>query len=56
MERNKGFVKPMKRAIAAEETICQLRPVGVFAVLTPFTFPGLHLQLPTMRFYNIITQ
>jgi len=39
MERNKGFVRPMKRAIAAEETICQLRPIGVFAVIAPFNFP-----------------
>ncbi|HKQ94436.1 MAG TPA: aldehyde dehydrogenase family protein [Aestuariivirgaceae bacterium] len=39
MERNKGFVQQMKRAVPNEETICALRPVGVFAVIAPFNFP-----------------
>ncbi|WP_119388026.1 aldehyde dehydrogenase family protein [Taklimakanibacter lacteus] len=39
MERNKGFVRPMARALKAEETSCQLKPVGVFAVIAPFNFP-----------------
>ncbi len=43
MERNKGFAQPMRRAFAKEETTCQLRPVGVFAVISPFNFP---LALP----------
>jgi 1-pyrroline-5-carboxylate dehydrogenase len=43
MERNKGFVEPMQRALKAEETTCRLKPVGVFAVIAPFNFP---LALP----------
>lgn len=39
MEENKGFVRPMKRAFEAEETIDCLRPLGVFGVITPFNFP-----------------
>jgi 1-pyrroline-5-carboxylate dehydrogenase len=39
MERNQGFVRPMNRAIAKEETTCLLKPVGVFAVIAPFNFP-----------------
>jgi len=39
MERNKGFVQPMQRALKAEETTCLLKPVGVFAVIAPFNFP-----------------
>ena len=39
MERNEGFVRQMKRAVPQEETICVLKPVGVFAVIAPFNFP-----------------
>src|SRR4029078_7785991 len=39
MERNRGFERPMSRAMPREETICQLRPIGVFAVIAPFNFP-----------------
>jgi 1-pyrroline-5-carboxylate dehydrogenase len=39
MERNKGFVLPMQRALRGEETTCRLKPVGVFAVIAPFNFP-----------------
>lgn len=39
IEANAGFVRPLKRAFAQEETSDQLRPVGVFAVIAPFNFP-----------------
>ncbi len=39
MERNQGFVRAMARAVPQEETRCLLRPVGVFAVISPFNFP-----------------
>jgi 1-pyrroline-5-carboxylate dehydrogenase len=39
MERNQGFARPMARAVPNEETRCVLRPVGVFAVISPFNFP-----------------
>jgi 1-pyrroline-5-carboxylate dehydrogenase len=39
MERNEGFRKQMRRALQQEETACQLRPYGVFAVIAPFNFP-----------------
>ena len=39
MERNKGFVRPMDRALPREESRTLLRPVGVFAVISPFNFP-----------------
>src|SRR5262245_13598120 len=39
MERNKGFVRVMKRALPREETSTLLKPVGVFAVIAPFNFP-----------------
>jgi 1-pyrroline-5-carboxylate dehydrogenase len=39
MERNKGFVRPLSRAVPKEETSTILRPVGVFAVIAPFNFP-----------------
>jgi 1-pyrroline-5-carboxylate dehydrogenase len=39
MERNEGFRQQMKRAVPQEETVCVLRPVGVFAVIAPFNFP-----------------
>jgi 1-pyrroline-5-carboxylate dehydrogenase len=39
MERNKGFVRPMDRALPREETSTLLKPVGVFAVISPFNFP-----------------
>jgi 1-pyrroline-5-carboxylate dehydrogenase len=39
MERNQGFVRPMARAVPQEETRCVLRPVGVFAIISPFNFP-----------------
>ncbi len=39
MERNQGFARPMARAVPQEETRCVLRPVGVFAVISPFNFP-----------------
>jgi 1-pyrroline-5-carboxylate dehydrogenase len=39
MERNEGFKKQMRRAVPHEETICHLRPIGVFAVIAPFNFP-----------------
>lgn len=38
MERNEGFVQQMRRAVPEEETVCRLRPVGVFAVIAPFNF------------------
>lgn len=39
MERNEGFRKQMRRALQQEETVCRLRPYGVFAVIAPFNFP-----------------
>jgi 1-pyrroline-5-carboxylate dehydrogenase len=39
MERNQGFARPMARAVPQEETRCVLRPVGVFAIISPFNFP-----------------
>ncbi|MGE0210622.1 MAG: aldehyde dehydrogenase family protein [Parvibaculaceae bacterium] len=39
MERNEGFQRQMKRAIPREETVCVLKPIGVFAVIAPFNFP-----------------
>lgn len=39
MEANAGFVRPMQRAFANEETTDRLCPVGVFAVIAPFNFP-----------------
>ena len=39
MERNRGFERPMSRAMPREETVCRLRPVGTFAVIAPFNFP-----------------
>lgn len=39
MERNAGFSRQMSRATPREETVCVLRPVGVFAVIAPFNFP-----------------
>ena len=39
MERNEGFIRQMGRAVANEETVCRLQPVGVFAVIAPFNFP-----------------
>jgi 1-pyrroline-5-carboxylate dehydrogenase len=39
MERNQGFTRPMARANPLEETRCLLRPVGVFAIISPFNFP-----------------
>jgi 1-pyrroline-5-carboxylate dehydrogenase len=38
MERNEGFTQQMRRAVPEEETVCRLRPVGVFAVIAPFNF------------------
>jgi 1-pyrroline-5-carboxylate dehydrogenase len=38
MERNEGFTQPMRRAVPEEETVCRLRPVGVFGVIAPFNF------------------
>jgi 1-pyrroline-5-carboxylate dehydrogenase len=38
MERNEGFSQQMRRAVPEEETVCRLRPVGVFAVIAPFNF------------------
>ncbi len=39
MERNDGFVRPLKRAFPNEETADVLRPFGVFGVIAPFNFP-----------------
>jgi 1-pyrroline-5-carboxylate dehydrogenase len=39
MERNEGFNRQMRRAVPEEETVCVLRPVGVFAIIAPFNFP-----------------
>ncbi|CAN5707740.1 L-glutamate gamma-semialdehyde dehydrogenase [soil metagenome] len=39
MEANNGFVKPMRRAFAQEETVNLLRPMGVFGVISPYNFP-----------------
>ncbi|CAN5375491.1 L-glutamate gamma-semialdehyde dehydrogenase [soil metagenome] len=39
MERNDGFVHKMKRSHPKEETLVAMRPVGVFAVITPFNYP-----------------
>src|SRR4029077_16582674 len=36
---NAGFMQAMKRAVPQEETLCVLKPVGVFAVIAPFNFP-----------------
>ncbi len=38
MERNEGFERQMARAVPNEETVCRLRPIGVFAVIAPFNF------------------
>jgi 1-pyrroline-5-carboxylate dehydrogenase len=38
MERNEGFTQQMRRAVPEEETVCRLRPVGVFGVIAPFNF------------------
>jgi 1-pyrroline-5-carboxylate dehydrogenase len=38
MERNEGFSQQMRRAVPEEETVCRLRPIGVFAVIAPFNF------------------
>ena len=40
MERNQGYQRQMARAVPEEETVCTLRPVGVFAVIAPFNFPA----------------
>lgn len=39
MEENGGFIRPLKRAFANEETSDRLRPFGVFGVIAPFNFP-----------------
>jgi 1-pyrroline-5-carboxylate dehydrogenase len=39
MERNEGYVHPLERALAREETLDVLRPHGVFGVIAPFNFP-----------------
>jgi len=39
MERNAGYTRQMARAVPQEETVCTLRPYGVFAVIAPFNFP-----------------
>lgn len=39
MEENKGFYRPLQRAVPIEETSDVLRPYGVFAVIVPFNFP-----------------
>lgn len=39
MEENQGFLRPMKRAFANEETSDRLHPFGVFGVIAPFNFP-----------------
>jgi 1-pyrroline-5-carboxylate dehydrogenase len=38
MENNEGFARQMRRAVPEEETVCALRPVGVFGVISPFNF------------------
>ena len=39
MERNKGYTVALKQATSEEETRSLLRPLGVFAVISPFNFP-----------------
>jgi len=39
LERNEGYTRQMARAVPHEETVCTLRPHGVFAVIGPFNFP-----------------
>ena len=39
MERNKGFIIPLKRSHPNEVTRSVLRPLGVFGVISPFNFP-----------------
>lgn len=39
MEKNAGYVMPMRRAFEREETRSVLRAVGVFGVIAPFNFP-----------------
>lgn len=39
MQKNDGFIRPLKRAFPQEETSAVLRPIGVFAVVAPFNFP-----------------
>jgi len=39
MEKNQGYTRQMARAIEQEETICTLKPIGTFAVISPFNFP-----------------
>jgi 1-pyrroline-5-carboxylate dehydrogenase len=38
MENNEGFERQMRRAVPEEETVCRLRAVGVFGVISPFNF------------------
>lgn len=39
MEEHDGFVQPMERLSAREETVSVLRPYGVWAVIAPFNYP-----------------
>ncbi|MCP5366355.1 MAG: aldehyde dehydrogenase family protein [Hyphomicrobiales bacterium] len=39
LARNEGYTRQMARAVPHEETVCTLRPHGVFAVIGPFNFP-----------------
>lgn len=39
MERNEGYVRPLRRVFEKESTCDVLRAVGVFGVIVPFNFP-----------------
>jgi 1-pyrroline-5-carboxylate dehydrogenase len=39
LEENQGYVKPLGRLQADEDTRSVLKPYGVFAVISPFNFP-----------------
>ena len=39
MEQNNGFIRPLGRLSANENTLDVLRPYGVFACIAPFNFP-----------------
>jgi len=39
MERNDGYVRPLRRVFERESTCDVLREVGVFGVIVPFNFP-----------------
>ncbi|WP_250536543.1 aldehyde dehydrogenase family protein [Caballeronia sp. AZ10_KS36] len=40
IERHDGYTTPLNRALPTESTISILRPLGVFAVISPFNYPA----------------